>query len=188
MHNILLTFIVAIGVVGSSARAQKPDAPRIPQAISDSELHRYSDLLGLSDDQRHAAEGEYERYLDDFEPLRVEMIELAVRYPPYSLSEPVLIKALPGFVAVTRSADEALFARIEPLLIDAQRPALLRVRMLRERTLLSNLEARDRIIEDGIPDQADLDRSRPITYEQWKHRPLLDKLLEDLASLLGSQL
>jgi len=36
--------------------------------------------------------------------------------------------------------------------------------------------------------EVDLARSREITYEQWKNRPLHEKLMEHLASLLGSQL
>jgi len=35
---------------------------------------------------------------------------------------------------------------------------------------------------------ADLAKSRRITFEQWKARPFKDKLLENVASLLGSQL
>src|SRR5690349_4155623 len=136
---MILACAVGLACMGGDRAAAAPqqDPPRLPQAISTSELQRYGDMLKLSDDQRHAVEIEYERYLDEFEPLRAEMIEVAVRHARYSETEQELTASLPGFVARAQAADEGLFLNVQPLLVEAQEAALERVRSTRRRTMLT---------------------------------------------------
>jgi hypothetical protein len=154
--NIVVAGVIAAWLMCYAALAS--EFPRLPQAISASELARFGDLLSLSAEQRSAAERRFEEYLDQFEPLRVQMIEVAVEYPGEG-SDPAdreFLRRVPGFVASVRELDAALFSDIEKLLTDTQRPALPRVRLLRERTLYVNLDATARFIGTNVPDLREL--------------------------------
>lgn len=152
MRGQILSPLLALLLWTSVACAQRPEVPRVPRAITDSQLQKYCDQLALSDEQRHAVELEFERYLDDFEPLRAEMSAAAIQNPKFTETDIELMRELPAFVARTQAADEVLFARMDALMIDAQRDCMRRIRMLRERTLLNNLSVINFIIGDGIPD------------------------------------
>jgi cardiolipin synthase len=62
------------------------------------------------------------------------------------------------------------------------------------RSFRLNDEANLNIYDEAFAQQqaaifdADLKRSRPVTYEQWRNRPWQEKALERLTSLVGSQL
>ena len=75
MRAFLLTVVTTLAIAAGKVHAQRPDSPRVPQPISVTELQRYGDILGLSDGQRLAVEAAYDDYLDEFDPLRREMIE-----------------------------------------------------------------------------------------------------------------
>jgi len=152
MWKVIAACVLVLANIAHHALAIDREPPRVPLAISGIELQRYAGLLNLSDDQRHAIELEYEKYLDAFEPLRAEMIELAVRTPRYTQPGDELITSLPALVARARALDEGWFQSIEPLLIDTQRSALERVRTIRRRTMLMNLDVLGRLFGDSIPD------------------------------------
>jgi cardiolipin synthase len=54
----------------------------------------------------------------------------------------------------------------------------------------ANLNVYDHAFAEKLEDvfEADLKRSKRITYEAWKHRPLRQKITERFSSLLSSQL
>ncbi len=152
MSWLVTTLVLLTLFCSTMVQAQLGDAPRVPRAMSDAQIQRWCDMLGVSDDQRHAIELEFEQYLDDFEPLRTEMADLAVRHPRFGRTDLDLVRQLPALVARTRAADEALFTRIDAILIESQRQSLPRVRMQRERTMLCELQTLSHILGDGIPD------------------------------------
>ena len=54
----------------------------------------------------------------------------------------------------------------------------------------ANLNVYDHVLAERLEDvfERDLARSRQVTYEAWKHRPLLQKITEHFSSFLSSQL
>jgi cardiolipin synthase len=54
----------------------------------------------------------------------------------------------------------------------------------------ANLNVYDKRFAERLEDvfEQDLLRSRRVSYEQWRHRPWRQKVMEKMSSLLGSQL
>lgn len=156
MRLVCAVVVVTLAALPSPSEAQRDDAPRIPQPISVVELGRYGDILGLSDGQRLAVEAAYDDYLDQLDPLRREMIEAAVAHPNWTRTGEDFTALLPAFVARARTADELFFASVDALLADAQHERLPRVRDVRTRTMLCNIDALGRFIGDSLPELREL--------------------------------
>ncbi len=152
----VLAVVVMIGISTRSARAQPDERPRIPQPNSVTELARYGEILGVSVAQQVAIEAEYDAYLDDLDPLRVEMIEAAVAAPDERWDNDPLAALLPGFVSRVHAMDDGFFDRIGPMLIENQQGRLPRVRALRERMMLCGVQALNRFVGDGLPEMREL--------------------------------
>src|SRR5687767_11012431 len=118
MRAFLLTLVTTLAIAAGATHAQRPDFPRVPQPINVTELQRYGDILGLSDGQRLAAEAAYDDYLDEFDPLRREMIEAAVANPQFWGGGEAFTAMLPAFVARVQALDESLLARVDAMLAD----------------------------------------------------------------------
>lgn len=153
----ILCIAAVVALVSDSVRAAD-EAARVPTPITSADLSRFGDVLRLSDEQRLAAAGLFEEYLDQFEGLRAEMLEIAVQYPRRGGwgSDEEFLKRLSPSVANARALDETFFDRVAPLLTHAQREELGRVRAMRERALYARLDVVARLIGDGVPDLREL--------------------------------
>ena len=172
--------IVWLLVMNARQAVAQTELPRIPQPMRYSDLTRYMEALNLSDEQRRAVENHYESYIDEYEALRPEMIEITVQFPQQGSegSDENFIRRLPTFVSSVRALDDGLLARIESLLTPAQREALPPVRAHRERLMYGRLDVVARFIGDVTdlrdllellnPTAETLDAVTPalITYEQ----------------------
>jgi transposase len=155
--------LAALVIAHGAASQMDTHAPRVPDPIRMAELSRYFALLGLSDEQRFAVEAAYEAYLDDFEPLRREMRELAVKHPGRAQRasdrlprETDLIAALPGFIGQVRELDDEFLRRVESMITPDQAAALPRIRLLRERHVHLNIDVLERLVGTDIADLAEL--------------------------------
>jgi hypothetical protein len=134
---VLVTFALAAPCLAQGTSGTLPDP------ISSRDLSRYSDRLGLSDEQRLAIEAFHDDYRDGFRRLRETDIEkflettesLNFGWRLLENREAVLdsVKEIERIVGRIRNLDEQLFNQVQTILTEAQVEKLPRVRQMRER-------------------------------------------------------
>lgn len=162
LQVVAALLVMIVSASSCLAQASQPDANSLdegptvelplPEAISEAEIVRYSDILCLSAAQAAAFRANYESYLDRDRQLKAkelpEMAQLGREVAAHSGSlatDPSVAKMNADLVSKgeafsekCRGNDQLLFSAIEPLLAEPQLPALQRVRNQRTRVFCAN--------------------------------------------------
>jgi hypothetical protein len=119
----LLLFVASISV-GQGTRGYLPDP------ISTQQLAQYADRLGLSDQQRHAAEAMHLDYVKEFQALREKQIAPFMGTRFFDMRE--FHKARDPILNSIKSLDQKLLDQLATILSVEQSPALPRVQQMRK--------------------------------------------------------
>jgi hypothetical protein len=140
-----LMLVLAVFVVLSARPAMaQGTSGMLPDPISSSELMRYADRLGLSEEQRAALERLHDDYRNEFRALRESDIERLLKRMnemsggmmamPKRADVEQLMKDVERVSNRIEQIDARLFNQMQGILTEEQRADLPRVRLARERT------------------------------------------------------
>lgn len=139
--RLALGAALAVSVVLAGAAHGQGTSGTLPNPISTQELNEYAKWLGLSDQQRQAAEKVHDGYKQEFRALRDgdiasfmnDMRALQGAGMPRRKETEAFMKKMDDLNEKIASVDNRLFDGLLPVLTDEQGALLPRIRMARER-------------------------------------------------------